>query len=196
MTEYMQTSYSKNDRIKTPVCRTALIYKLQISSLGLMWQVLLPDQMWKMLTDIFSVPGFCFTHTILFLATLTDEARWSIAVPAAMCIKILNSDPLEETKKNIPASFLQLMNATSACVCLGICAALFRHRLTGNPENWWLAVGRVNVFRSSVFNNALSPSSPKDSQSSTEWCCSVMKRCFCWLFLQKSFRSSTGLHLI
>lgn len=69
------------------------------------------------------------------------------------------------------------MNATSACLCLGICAALFRHRLKGNPENWWLAVGRVNVFRSSVFNNALSPSSPKDRQSSTEWCCSVMKRC-------------------
>lgn len=33
------------------------------------------------------------------------------------------------------------------------------------------------MFRSSVFNNALSPSSPKDSQNSTEWCCSVMKRC-------------------
>lgn len=74
--------------------------------------------------------------------------------------------------------------------------AVWEHRLKGNPENWWAAVGRVNVFRSSISNNAFSPLSLRGSQKSREPFVFVMEWCLLCLFCKIVTKfGRLGLHL-
>lgn len=61
--------------------------------------------------------------------------------------------------------------------CLSVCCVVQQHKLKGKLENWWLALGRVNGFISSISNNSFSLVSLKEGKKKRELFVSVMKWC-------------------